>query len=103
MSSSLKSKSLPATVDALGRLKARISKLKSIEDQLVAQLRDSGQTEVDGDLFRATVSTYESVRTAWKAVVESMPKSAALTRRINANTTIDTTTSVRVVARKTGG
>lgn len=103
MSSMLKAKTLPAIVDDLGRLKARISKLQAIEDQLAARLRESGETEVDGSLFRATISTYESTKVAWKAVVESLPKSASLTRKINANTSVSETTSVRVVARKTGG
>ena len=45
-----------AVADRLGDIKAQIAELKKIEADLVERLIISGETAVDGSLFRATVS-----------------------------------------------
>lgn len=45
-----------AVADRLGGIKAQIAELKKIEADLVERLIISGETAVDGSLFRATVS-----------------------------------------------
>lgn len=45
-----------AIVDRLGDIKAQIANLKKIEADLVARLVDTGDSAIDGNLFRATVS-----------------------------------------------
>lgn len=47
-------------VDRLGNLKADIAKLARIEKELVDELKKRGDHEVDGELFRATVSISEA-------------------------------------------
>ncbi len=46
-----------AVVDRLGEVKAEIARLKEIEADLAARLIESGETAIDGSLFRATVVT----------------------------------------------
>jgi hypothetical protein len=65
-------------VDKLGELKAVISGLQEEERALRQALVDSGEVEVNGDLFRATVSLHSgSERVNWKGVAEEfeIPKS----------------------------
>ncbi len=49
--------SLIDTVDQLGSIKAQIAALTRQESKLKDILKASGQTEIDGLTFRATVST----------------------------------------------
>jgi hypothetical protein len=44
-------------VDELGSIKAQIADLKAREDALKAELIARGNTEAEGALFRATIST----------------------------------------------
>lgn len=43
-------------VDRLGDIKAQIAELKKVEANLVALIVNTGDTAIDGNLFRATVS-----------------------------------------------
>lgn len=52
---------LGQVVDRLGHLQAIIAQLCDVEADLKAMLRESGEREIDGSTFRATVS--EAVRT----------------------------------------
>lgn len=51
-----------AVVDRLGAVKALVSQLCDIEDALAALVRDCGETEINGELYRATVSGGGAVR-----------------------------------------
>lgn len=46
-----------SVVDRLGNIKAQIAELKAVEANLINLLANSGEGAVDGDIFRATVST----------------------------------------------
>ena len=50
---------LAIIVDQLGAIKAQIASLEEAESALKARLVASGQTEIDGTLFRATVRQSE--------------------------------------------
>ena len=45
-----------SVVDRLGDIKAQIAELKKVEANLVALIVNTGDTAIDGGLFRATVS-----------------------------------------------
>jgi hypothetical protein len=45
-----------SVVDRLGNIKAQIAELKAIEANLIALIVNTGDTAIDGGLFRATVS-----------------------------------------------
>lgn len=47
---------IPAIVDQLGQIKARIAELKAEEAHLVAIIANTGESAFDGETFRATVS-----------------------------------------------
>ena len=91
--SNLKSETI---VDRLGNLKADIAKLAKIEKQLVDELKKRGDHEIDGDLFRATVSISEATIVNGPAVRELLGD-----EYLAANGLLSTRTShtVRVVAQ----
>lgn len=86
-------------VDRLGAVKAQIADLELEEKSLREQIIKAGKEDVDGDLFHAHVTQFPVTYVAWKAVVESLPPSAQLTRLINRNSTARTDTRVTVTAR----
>jgi len=88
-------------VDQLGALKARIAELTEQEAELKQELIDSGYTEMEGDLFRATVSTYDTeVRDGvFKALIEALVKKHTSSQYRRAHTQLRPKTVVRVVAR----
>ena len=45
-----------SVVDRLGNIKAQIAELKAVEANLIALIVNTGDTAIDGSLFRATVS-----------------------------------------------
>jgi hypothetical protein len=45
-----------SVVDRLGNIKAQIAELKAIEANLISLIVNTGDTAIDGGLFRATVS-----------------------------------------------
>lgn len=58
-------------VDKLGEIKARVSALQKEEKALREALVETGLTEVNGKLFRATVSMHSpAARTNWRAVAD---------------------------------
>lgn len=85
-------------VDDLGRLKARISKLKEDEAELKKFLLASGHDEIDGKKFRVTLIRTDRIQVAWKRIAEKLGASKQL---IAGNTTTIPVESVKVVARKT--
>ena len=84
-----------AIVDELGALKAQISSLTDREKILKKALSDSGYAEIDGSLFRATVSWTE------RATLDADAVRAILSEdQQRACTRVSEIMSVRVVARK---
>ena len=84
-----------AIVDELGALKAQIAALTDQEKILKKALSDSGYAEIDGALFRATVSWTERATLDTEAVrlILSEDQQRACTR-------VSEIMTVRVVARK---
>jgi len=82
-------------VDELGELKARIADLTKQETKLKAALIASGYAEIDGSLFRATVTWTE------RATLDSEAVRAMLTPdQVKACTRVTEIKAVRVSARK---
>lgn len=94
---------LGTLVDRLGQVKADIADLKanesSLRDQIVAELTSLGEKEFDGELFHAIMSQGDVKQVDWKAVVAALPSSARLTRLINANTSVEERTTLKVNSR----
>lgn len=81
--------------DMLGNLKAFISDLTKQEEALKAVLIASGQREVEGEVFRATVSTADRTTLDTQKLREILPDFViAQCERVS------TSTTVRVAARK---
>lgn len=82
-------------VDELGELKARIADLTKQETKLKTALVESGYAEIDGSLFRATVTWTE------RATLDSEAVRAMLTPdQIRICTRVTEIKAVRVAARK---
>lgn len=86
---------LKAAVDELGTLKAAIAELTDKERDLKTLIAASGYAELDGDLFRATVSLSE--RTTLETEKVKALLSAAQIAACSKTTEV---TTVRVAARK---
>ena len=91
-----------AVVDRLGEVKAEIARLKEVEAELAARLIESGETAIDGSLFRATVvTTSESSSLDPKAAEAKLRELGVDGRWFSKNQKVRKgSTSVRVVARK---
>lgn len=91
-----------AVVDRLGEVKAEIARLKELEAELAARLIASGDTAIDGSLFRATiVTTAESSSLDPKAAEAKLRELGVDGRWFSKNQKVRKgSTSVRVVARK---
>lgn len=91
-----------AVVDRLGEVKAEIARLKELEAELAARLIASGETAIDGSLFRATVvTTAESSTLDPKAAEAKLRELGVDGRWFSKNQKVRKgSTSVRVVARK---
>jgi hypothetical protein len=83
-------------VDQLGCIKAQIADLEKQEKSVRDALADSGLSEIEGELFRATVSRSEVAKVDWKTIAEKCEPSRQL---IAAHTTSDERVTVRVVSR----
>jgi hypothetical protein len=87
---------LTVTVDQLGTLKARISRLQEQEANLKAVLVASGETEIDGRRYRATVAMFDRTCIDMDAARRKLGK-----RWVREHSTTQPQTRVGVVARKT--
>lgn len=89
-------------VDQLGEIKARIADLEEQEKVLRDQVLALGEKEVEGDLFRATVSTAsrEGRDKVFKDKIEELVEKHLSRQFIAAHTTSTEVTSVRIAARK---
>ena len=83
--------------DDLGVVLAEIAALQEQKGDLQKILIDSGFDEIDGELFRATVSHSVRKQVAWKRIAEKLGVS---NQQIAANTKKIPIDTVRVVARK---
>lgn len=97
MTTSTKTK-LRKVVDELGALKAQISNLKKRKAELEEQLLTSGEDEVDGVLFRATVSRYDQKYLDQKKLLETFGQTF-----IDAYSSTTEVERVNVTSRKTSG
>jgi hypothetical protein len=88
---------LTKTVDDLGRLKAKIADLTARKKDLEFELIDSGETSIEGKLFRVTISDYFASKIDWKGIAAKLKASKRL---ISANTSESEVTRVSVYARK---
>ena len=84
--------------DQLGELKAQISALQEQEKFYKEQLNTLGFPEIDGALYRATVSHSSVPVVAWKRLAEDLHISSGTIKRY---TTLSQRTTIRVTARKT--
>jgi Holliday junction resolvasome RuvABC ATP-dependent DNA helicase subunit len=83
--------------DDLGIVLAEIAQLQEQKGDLQKVLIDSGFDEIDGELFRTTVSHSVRKQVAWKRIAEKLGVS---NQQIAANTKKIPIDTVRVVARK---
>ena len=58
--------------DDLGRIKAEIADLTARKRELEDVIIESGETEVEGRLFRVTVSVFERATIAWRKIAEKL-------------------------------
>lgn len=82
-------------VDELGELKAEISKLVEKEKQLKSLLIQSNQKEINGDLFRVTVSVTDR-----ESLDSELVRQYLTHEEIQECTKISQVVTVRVGARK---
>ena len=89
-------------VDQLGNIKAQIADLEEQEKALRDQIVARGEKEVEGDLFRATVSQSEREGRdqVFKNKIEELISEHLSAQFIRAHTTSTPITTVRVAARK---
>ena len=97
----MKQSKVAALVDELGLVKAEAARVSKREAQLKEALIDLGIFEVDGSLFRATISRCErEVRDeTFKAAAERLILKHLSAQFRSAHTKLTEVTSVRVVAR----
>ena len=92
---------LAAIVDQLASVKAQLSDLRTLEDQLKTALVESGQVAIDGTIHRATVAHCagrESID--WQAIAAKFnPSRQLITAHTSTGEPYDV---VRVSARKGG-
>ena len=88
--------SVGETVDRLGEVKSQIAELEKLAEILKETLVESGETEVEGSLFRATVVRATVTKVDWKSVAEYLKPSSQL---LTAHTSESERTTVRVVSR----
>jgi hypothetical protein len=89
-------------VDELGILKAQIAALQEEERELIGAIkRDMASdeiTEMEGDLYRVTLSSSMRKTTAWKKIAMDL---GATAQRIKGNTAATLVSTLRITARKT--
>ncbi len=87
--------SLEEKVDELGELRAALQPLLKVQKSLEADIKASGQSEINGQKYRATVSLSERATVAWKAIATKLKASKQM---IVGNTTHSSVTTLRVTA-----
>lgn len=93
-----------ATTDELGRLQAQMAPLKNKEEALKQLLRESGLDVVEGDLYRATISTGKPTTTIdWEAALRSICSDERLAKLIDQFATVREPGSPRVSVKARKG
>lgn len=87
------------TVDALGKVLAKIADLEKIEKELKSTLKLLGDGAYEGELFRATISTGDVECLNKDAMLEKLKALKVSHQWFTANTDHSTKTVVKVVAR----
>ena len=90
-------KSIRETADDLGHLKAVTAGMRKRHKTLEAILIDSGESIVEGDLFRVSVANFTRKCTAYKSICAKLKPSAYM---LKTYTKISDVTCVKVKARK---
>ena len=88
---------LRKAVDDLGKLRAEIKKLTVQEEQIERLLIGSGQDEIEGNLYRVTISQSTRSKTNWRKIAEDL---GATARKIAANTKKSPFTQIRCSAKR---
>jgi hypothetical protein len=104
MAARVRAVSTADAVDALGSIKAEISGLKETERLYVEILKKSKKQEIDGKLYRATISRYDRESIPQEILMEklgSLMDTKAFRAWVRKHTVSVPTTVVKVVARKT--
>ena len=78
-----------AAADRLGALRAQLAPLLIEEEALKEVLRNCGESVVEGDLFRATISSpgKETQAVDWEGIARSIASEARLAKLVPAFTT----------------
>lgn len=87
---------ISAIVDQLGMLKAQQADLKVKADALIEQLKATGRTEIEGSVFRATIST------ATRETLDSRKVRAVLTAKQLKAVTVESEVVTLKIAARTG-
>jgi hypothetical protein len=92
---------LKTLIDNLGKVKAELANLHDDEELLKDAIKKAmkDRTAAEGDLYRCTVSTYSVEAIDYGKVVESLPKSAKMTRLVKKFTSKSERTTLRVSSR----
>lgn len=85
-------------VDELGTIEAEIAVLAARQEEIKDELKDTGEEEISGSLFRAVIFDRKGAKKVnWKKIATDL---GASTQRINANTKIGkASTCVKVTGR----
>jgi len=102
MSSALKihrpnGKQLSSLVDQLGELKAEIATLQEKENELKEQIRESKESEIEGKLFRVTISRSDRTTTDYKSLIEKLKVKDSVLKRYQSSTEVVT---IKVTSRQ---
>lgn len=74
-------KTVTKLVDELGVLKSQISDLQTRETEIKDALKESGESEVEGKLFRVVVSRFNVDRVDTKGLIEHLAPSARILKK----------------------
>lgn len=92
-----KVESFGALADRLGVIQATMAQLKAEESSVKSLLRASGMTEVEGDLFRVTISAKDApFKVDHAAIIEELARKAGIGERALANLFAKHTTEGKV-------
>lgn len=89
-----------ATTDKLGKVQAQLAPLKNEEAALKQLLRDSGETVVEGELYRATISQAKpGKKIDWEALARHFIAQDAIDRALPTFTTATEPGEARVTVK----
>lgn len=89
-----------ACADKLGKVQAQIAPLRNEEAALKQLLRDSGETVVEGDVYRVTITPSKGVaKIDWKALAEHYLPADVIAGAVPAFTTVGEPGESRVTVK----